>query len=97
MSERDSRQILYNIKKGMRIEFARRFSEDCHNLGIAIHGTFIVGLPGETHETIQETIRFAKEVNPHPSRFRSPRPIPEPSSTDKRRTTAGCSTTDSGW
>jgi len=30
-----------------------------------IHGTFIVGLPGETPETIEETIRFAREINPH--------------------------------
>jgi radical SAM superfamily enzyme YgiQ (UPF0313 family) len=30
-----------------------------------VHGTFILGLPGETQETIQETIRFAREVNPH--------------------------------
>jgi radical SAM superfamily enzyme YgiQ (UPF0313 family) len=63
--ETGSQQILYNIKKGMRLEFARRFSEDCHKLGITIHGTFILGLPGETHATIDETIRFAKEVNPH--------------------------------
>jgi len=63
--ESGSQQILHNIKKGMRIEFARRFSEDCHKLGITIHGTFIVGLPGETRATIDETIRFAKEVNPH--------------------------------
>ena len=34
-------------------------------LGITIHGTFIMGLPGETKETIEETIRFAKDVNPH--------------------------------
>ena len=34
-------------------------------LGIAIHGTFIMGLPGETRETIEETIRFATEINPH--------------------------------
>ena len=63
--ESGNQQILYNIKKGMRLEFARRFSADCHKLGIAIHGTFIIGLPGETLETIDETIRFAKEVNPH--------------------------------
>jgi hopanoid biosynthesis associated radical SAM protein HpnJ len=63
--ESGNQQILYNIKKGMRLEFARRFSADCHKLGIAIHGTFIIGLPGETRETIDETIRFAKEVNPH--------------------------------
>ncbi|MBI4694250.1 MAG: hopanoid biosynthesis associated radical SAM protein HpnJ [Gammaproteobacteria bacterium] len=63
--ESGSQQILFNIKKGMRVEFARRFTADCHKLGIKIHGTFIVGLPGETKETIQETIKFAKEINPH--------------------------------
>ncbi len=63
--ESGNQQILYNIKKGMRIEFARRFTKDCHDLGITIHGTFILGLPGETKETIEETIRFAAEINPH--------------------------------
>jgi hopanoid biosynthesis associated radical SAM protein HpnJ len=63
--ETGSQQILFNIKKGMRVEFARRFTADCHKLGITIHGTFIVGLPGETHETIEETIQFAQEINPH--------------------------------
>ncbi|MEN0072813.1 MAG: hopanoid biosynthesis associated radical SAM protein HpnJ [Paracraurococcus sp.] len=63
--ESGNQQILHNIKKGMRIEVARKFSKDCHELGIAIHGTFILGLPGETKETIQETIRFAIETNPH--------------------------------
>jgi hopanoid biosynthesis associated radical SAM protein HpnJ len=63
--ESGNQQILHNIKKGMRIEVARRFTEDCHKLGIAIHGTFILGLPGETRETIKETIRFAKDINPH--------------------------------
>jgi hopanoid biosynthesis associated radical SAM protein HpnJ len=63
--ESGNQQILYNIKKGMRVEFARRFTRDCHELGILVHGTFILGLPGETRETIQETLRFAKEINPH--------------------------------
>lgn len=63
--ETGSQQILFNIKKGMRVEFARRFTADCHKLGIKIHGTFIVGLPGETRETIEETIRFAQAINPH--------------------------------
>jgi radical SAM superfamily enzyme YgiQ (UPF0313 family) len=63
--ESGNQQILFNIKKGMRIEFARRFTKDCHDLGITIHGTFILGLPGETKETIEETIRFATEINPH--------------------------------
>jgi len=63
--ESGNQQILYNIKKGMRIDVARRFTKDCHELGIVIHGTFILGLPGETTETIEETIRFANEINPH--------------------------------
>ncbi len=63
--ESGNQQILHNIKKGMRIEVAERFTKDCHELGIAIHGTFILGLPGESRETIQETIRFAARINPH--------------------------------
>jgi hopanoid biosynthesis associated radical SAM protein HpnJ len=63
--ESGSQQILTNIKKGVKVERARQFTKDCRDLGITIHGTFIVGLPGETRETIQETIRYAKEINPH--------------------------------
>ncbi|HUM08023.1 MAG TPA: hopanoid biosynthesis associated radical SAM protein HpnJ, partial [Acidocella sp.] len=63
--ESGNQQILHNIKKGMRIEVAERFTKDCHDLGIAIHGTFILGLPGETKETIKETIDFARRINPH--------------------------------
>jgi hopanoid biosynthesis associated radical SAM protein HpnJ len=63
--ESGNQQILINIKKGLRVERARRFAADCRDLGITVHGTFILGLPGETKETIQETIRFARDVNPH--------------------------------
>jgi len=63
--ESGDQQILYNIKKGMRIEVAERFTKDCHDLGIAIHGTFILGLPGETTETIQKTVEWAAKINPH--------------------------------
>jgi hopanoid biosynthesis associated radical SAM protein HpnJ len=63
--ETGNQQILYNIKKGMRIDVARRFTKDCHELGITIHGTFILGLPGESRETIEETINFAADINPH--------------------------------
>jgi len=63
--ETGNQKILHNIKKGMRTDVARAFTKACHELGIAIHGTFILGLPGETRETIEETIRFAMELNPH--------------------------------
>lgn len=58
-------QILHNIKKGLRVDIARRFTEDCRKLGIVVHGTFILGLPGETRQTIEKTIEFAKSINPH--------------------------------
>ncbi|MBV9076292.1 MAG: hopanoid biosynthesis associated radical SAM protein HpnJ, partial [Methylobacteriaceae bacterium] len=63
--ESGNQQILHNIKKGMRVEVAEKFTKDCHELGITIHGTFILGLPGESKETIEETIRFATRINPH--------------------------------
>jgi hopanoid biosynthesis associated radical SAM protein HpnJ len=63
--ESGNQKILHNIKKGLLVDVARRFTKDCHELGIVIHGTFILGLPGETRETIQETLEFAKQINPH--------------------------------
>jgi hopanoid biosynthesis associated radical SAM protein HpnJ len=63
--ESGNQQILYNIKKGMRVEVAEKFAKDCRELGVVVHGTFILGLPGETRETIKQTIEFAKKVNPH--------------------------------
>ncbi len=63
--ESGNQQILINIKKGLRTEVARQFTKDCHELGIVIHGTFILGLPGETEETIEETINYAKDIDPH--------------------------------
>lgn len=56
-------QILRNIRKGATVKMAREFTRNCKRLGIMIHGTFIVGLPGETRQTIEETIAFAKELD----------------------------------
>lgn len=41
----------------------RRFTKDCHKASVVIHGTFILGLPVETKETIEQTIRFAQELD----------------------------------
>ena len=56
-------QVLKNIKKGATVEMARRFTKNCHQLGIKIHGDFIVGLPGETRDSLRRTIDFAKELD----------------------------------
>jgi hopanoid biosynthesis associated radical SAM protein HpnJ len=74
--ESGNQQILHNIKKGMRVEVAERFTRDCHSLGIKIHGTFILGLPGETLETMRETREFAKRINPHTVQISLAAPYP---------------------
>ena len=61
--ESGDQQILKNIKKGATIEMAERFTANCKSLGLVIHGDFIVGLPGETHETLRRSIEFAKRLD----------------------------------
>jgi hopanoid biosynthesis associated radical SAM protein HpnJ len=56
-------QILKNIKKGATVQRALDFTRDCHKLGLVIHGDFILGLPGETRESIRNTIDFAKQLD----------------------------------
>jgi radical SAM superfamily enzyme YgiQ (UPF0313 family) len=61
--ESGSDQILRNIKKGVTTDQMRWFTRACHKAGVVIHGTFILGLPVETPDTIEQTIRFAKELD----------------------------------
>jgi len=63
--ESGNQDILNRIKKGVKLDTAREFMKNCTKLGIAVHGTFMIGLPVETPETVEETIRFACELNPH--------------------------------
>ena len=56
-------QILKNIKKGATVDMAERFTANCKKLGLIIHGDFIVGLPGESRESIRKTIDFAKKLD----------------------------------
>lgn len=61
--ESGNQKILNNIKKGIRVDIAREFTKNCRKLGIVIHGTFILGLPGENKETIEESIKYAQELD----------------------------------
>jgi hopanoid biosynthesis associated radical SAM protein HpnJ len=56
-------QILKNIKKGATLDMAQRFTANCKKLGLITHGDFIVGLPGETRQSIRNTIDFAKRLD----------------------------------
>jgi hopanoid biosynthesis associated radical SAM protein HpnJ len=62
--ETGDERVLRNIKKGATLDLGRRFARRCRELGIQVHGTFMVGLPGETKESLEASIRFACELDP---------------------------------
>jgi radical SAM superfamily enzyme YgiQ (UPF0313 family) len=62
--ETGDERVLRNIKKGATLDLGRRFVRWCRELGIQVHGTFMVGLPGETKESLEASIRFACELDP---------------------------------
>ena len=55
--------ILTRIKKGVTMAEMREFTKASHKAGVLIHGTFILGLPVETQQSIQNTLDFAKELD----------------------------------
>ena len=57
-------EILKNIRKGITVDEIRQFASDARRAGILVHGDFIIGLPGETHETIENTKRLIREIKP---------------------------------
>lgn len=74
--ESGDERILRNIHKGLTLRQMRRFTRDCKRLGILIHACFIFGLPGETMETIEKTIRFAMELDTEVVQFQVAVPFP---------------------
>jgi radical SAM superfamily enzyme YgiQ (UPF0313 family) len=67
--ESGNQNILNNIKKGITIEQIRRFFKDTKKAGILVHGCFMVGNRGESRSTLQETLNFAKQLNPDTAQF----------------------------
>jgi anaerobic magnesium-protoporphyrin IX monomethyl ester cyclase len=54
--------LLKLIRKGITREQVREAVSLCRETGIIAHTSFMVGLPGETHETLQETGEFAASL-----------------------------------
>jgi radical SAM superfamily enzyme YgiQ (UPF0313 family) len=61
--ESASQDILNNIKKNVTIEKMKQAVTDCKRAGLEVCGYFIIGLPGETLKTVNETIGFAKKLD----------------------------------
>ena len=68
--------ILRNIKKGATVEQALAFVKNCKRAGITVHGDFQIGHPGETRETIERTIQFAKKLDPQTMQVSMSHPYP---------------------
>jgi anaerobic magnesium-protoporphyrin IX monomethyl ester cyclase len=67
--ESGNQRILNNIKKGLALKRIRRFFKDAKKAGVLVHGCFLVGNKGDNRETLQETLDFAKALNPDTAQF----------------------------
>lgn len=61
--ESGCQRILDTVNKGISLEQIEKTIALCHVIGIQTLGFFLIGAPGDTYETVQETIRFAKKLD----------------------------------
>lgn len=68
--------LLKNMWKGQSLDQAKAFVNDARDLGILVHGCFMVGFPGETTETMAKTLDLALELRPDSAQFYPVMPFP---------------------
>ena len=69
-------EILKNIRKGFTVEQARGFAKNVKKARLLLHADFIIGLPGETKETIEKTKMFIREIKPEQIQVSVSSPFP---------------------
>ena len=74
--ESGSQKMLNAMKKGIRIEQAISAIKIVRKAGIRNTAYFVIGLPGETTETINETYDFVKKYSPDYPQFLAATPYP---------------------
>jgi len=74
--EAGNQQILNNVDKGITIDQMRNVSKISKEVGIETTGFFMIGLPGETEETIKQTIELARELDFDLSKVNITIPLP---------------------
>ncbi len=57
-----NQEMLNKVRKGTTLEKMRIFTKNCQEVGIRVHGCFMIGGPGETEETALETMKFAQSL-----------------------------------
>ncbi len=74
--ETADRDRMTAIHKNLDLDHVQRFVKTCRSLGIAAHGTFMFGLPGETRESLQKTLKYAEKLRCDTSQFSVATPFP---------------------
>jgi len=67
--ESGDQDVLNSMKKGTKLNRMFRFMEDARTAGLLIHGCFMVGFPGETQQSCENTIDLAIRLNPDTAQF----------------------------
>jgi anaerobic magnesium-protoporphyrin IX monomethyl ester cyclase len=62
--ESGSQKILDAVGKGSTVEKNTSFVRDCKEVGITVNAFIMIGLPGETYETIEATKRWMQDLRP---------------------------------
>ncbi|HAF96157.1 MAG TPA: hypothetical protein DER10_04645 [Elusimicrobia bacterium] len=63
--ESGNQEMLDKMKKGITIREVKRAFELTHSVGLKTIASFIVGLPGETKKTIEDTFNLQRELKPY--------------------------------
>jgi len=68
--------VLLSIDKKIDHDTIRQAYRNAKNVGLETMGFFIIGLPGDTEESMERTIKFACEVDPLVANFSMMTPYP---------------------
>jgi radical SAM superfamily enzyme YgiQ (UPF0313 family) len=74
--ESGSQKLLDNVHKGIKIDNIRRIFKLTKENGISASAAFMIGLPGETWETVEKTLQLALEIEPDMAQFTITTPYP---------------------
>ena len=61
--ESADQESLNRMQKGITVAQIRQFVSDTRKAGLLVHGCFIIGNPGETEETMEKSLKMARELN----------------------------------
>ena len=73
--ESGNSEMLKRVRKKITLDQARKAVQACKQVGMIAHASFMVGLPGESQQTMQDSLDFARELDiEHGYHFLAPFP-----------------------